>query len=163
MVQFWPISLKSPHTPRRWWVLGLCGTLLILAQPQFSIAYYTWNLRRGAYPIYADSISIPIMEDYLTWTFWAPIALGALWWAVWKYSAPIPIGSWNSRRPIWSFAWTAIFSLLTLDALLSMPYELRWLNLPGILNTALWVALFLNLRAVVIFKGLRQDPTHPPR
>ncbi|HWL53016.1 MAG TPA: hypothetical protein VNQ90_11310 [Chthoniobacteraceae bacterium] len=145
-------KLRQLQTPTPWWLLGIAGTLLILVQPIFSVLYYYWNLRMGAYPAHADSIAIPIFYAFVSWVILAPIALGGLWWAVWKHPEARPVFGWNRQRPIWSGVWTAVFVLLYAACVFSIPGALRWLNLPEMVNITLWIGLLLCLRAVVIFK-----------
>jgi hypothetical protein len=126
--------------------------LLILVQPIFSISHYFWNDMAGAYPINADSIGIPIFREIISWIFLAPVALIGAFWALTRHFHPIPLLKWNEHRPIWSSIWTGVFALLLLVVLGDIPFNLRWVNVPSLLNDGLWIYIFLQLRALVVAK-----------
>jgi hypothetical protein len=143
------ISIK---TVSKWKTAGLAGTCLIAIQPVFSYLHYSWNLKMGAYPTNADSIGIPIYDEFIGWLVFAPIALIGLWWAVWKAPGPRSIWEWNNKRPIWCIIWSVIFSLLAIATAIEIPFALRWLNIPTVINDTLLIYLYLHLRVNVAFK-----------
>ncbi len=148
----WTAKLERLETSRHWIAAGGLGSLLLLAQPVFCALHFFWNLMMGAYPPEADSITIPIYHGVIAWMLVAPIGFCCLWWAIWKCPGGFPIFGWNRRRPIWSTLWTTVFFFLVFVCLVEIPYHLRWVNLPSLINAVAWAIVFIYLRAAVTFK-----------
>ena len=132
--------------------MTIFAVALILSQPFFLVAHFSWNLEMGTYPIHADSIAIPISQGLFALVLFAPVALLGVWWALSKYPGSVPLLAWNRERQVWSAFWSLCFGFLLLCVLLEIPSDLRWLNLFSLLDDALWLLLFAQLRALVVMK-----------
>jgi hypothetical protein len=84
-----------------------------LAQPLAETLYYQHELRRGAYPTDADSISIPLFEFGFGWLSVTPlIVLIACWIVRRAASGRFGWATFDSSRRIWCALWTVILSVL---------------------------------------------------
>lgn len=90
-----------------WWLLVLVA----------EVQSYILELRRGAYPVDADSISIPIAAVVLGWLLASPFVAFLAWW-LWR--TPTVRFSWlalDRSRPIWCLVWSAVLGVLGLAGL----------------------------------------------
>jgi hypothetical protein len=141
------------HTPQNRKTFVVFTFALILSQPLFSFGYYVHNSLAGAYAWNGDSIAIPIFVESLSWLVWMPIVLTLLWRTVFKrYPGAVSLSAWNSERPVWSLLWTILFALLLAISFSNIPYDWRWRNPFGLVDTALWTLLYAQLRAVIVAK-----------
>jgi len=85
--------------------------LLILAwwqaQPFSEAQFYLRELRRGAYPTDADSISIPIMSFVFGWLLLSPLTIWVVWWILRRGPDRFTWLAFDSSRPVWCALWTA--------------------------------------------------------
>lgn len=101
--------MQTPRMKRTVWLLTL---LSVFAQPFVEFVYYSTNLDRGAYPVDADSISIPLFQLAFGWLVTLPAVLAFVWFALRDYPGSVSFIAHNSRRPIWSFVWSLVLLLL---------------------------------------------------
>lgn len=78
-------------TPKRKWTLWLFANVCVLAQVPAAMLYYSRQLNAGAYPLQADSISIPILGTAIT-ILVLIIPLNISWWILLRrYPGSVPI------------------------------------------------------------------------
>ena len=133
-------------------MIALWALSLLLSQPLFTHFYYTTMLARGAYPPNADSIAIPIYHEFYAWIIFLPLELTIIAYILMHYPGSISLFTWNKERKLWSILWLIIFGLLILDAIWGLTIALEWLNWPEIINSMLFIFLYLYLRAIVTTK-----------
>jgi hypothetical protein len=100
---------RTPKAKRTVWLLAVVS---ILAEPIVEVVYYTTNLRRGAYPVNADSIAIPIYQFTFGWLVTLPVVLAFVWFVLRDYPGSVSFLAYNTERPVWSFLWSAVLLLL---------------------------------------------------
>jgi hypothetical protein len=140
------------RTPQRKRPLMLFAVLLILSQPIFIPLHYLWNELAGAYPPDADSIGIPIFFGWIAWIIFAPVAFACSVWALARYPGSVWLFNWDYNRPGWSIGWSFVFLLLVMALGLEIFSDLRWVNLPSLLNDGMWMLLLIELHSIVIAK-----------
>jgi hypothetical protein len=98
-------------TPKKARSLGIFIVLMWLAAPIVEAAYYNIQLSKGAFPVDADSISIPIIQFTIGWLMVTPVIAVVSYWILKHYTPGVSIFIWNHKRPSWSFVITAVFFL----------------------------------------------------
>ena len=86
----------------------MAAVVLFLAAPLAQVAYYSAELRRGAFPPDADSISIPIVQFTVGLLMASPILAGLVWVGIRRYTAP-RLFNWASSAPAGSLWWSGVF------------------------------------------------------
>lgn len=139
-------QLTTPRT-RKW--LVTYGILLILIQPAFTIAHYTWNEAIRPYPWYADSLAIPILSEILLWLFLAPLAIFIVVRTTRHYKPNLSIFQKQTLSHRF-LGINVIFGLLIGYALLQLVDVFTRANIPILLDVVLSGYLILAIRAIVI-------------
>ena len=98
------------RTPGRL-LVGATATLWWLAQPWLVVRYYTMQLDRGTYPSNADSIVIPIGEDWVGWLLFSPVIAMLLVLALRRYEAGAAYAAFDRVRR-WRSAAIAVLAVV---------------------------------------------------
>jgi len=102
------------HSPRRKSTLVILAALYWLAAPFVEAVYYSIEQFRGAYPVNADSISIPIFQFFVGWLIFSPMVALLIWWTLRSYPGSVPFLAFHRHRPIWGgLLWAATGAWLT--------------------------------------------------
>ena len=102
------------RTPRSKWLL-LLGLLLAYGATPLAVAsYYSTELRRGAYPVEADSIGIPIYQSIVFLLTMTPVVVIAGWMAVRNYRPSASLWAWAPSRPVAATLWTTFLGATAL-------------------------------------------------
>lgn len=139
-------QLTTPRTRKR---LIIYGVLLILIQPAFTIAHYTWNEAVKPYPWYADSLAIPIFGEILFWLLLAPLAILTVVRATQNYRTHLPVLQKQTLDRQF-LGINIIFGLLICYALVELIDVFTYANIPMLLDVLLSIYLLLSVRAIVI-------------
>jgi hypothetical protein len=146
------------NTPRKAWQLAAIALAAYISAPFLAAAYYAEMLRKGAYPPYADSIGIPIYDDFKVAIVFAPVFCAMLVVLLHRYPGPVPLRTWNTKRTGWSLLCTVLFGLLIAVAAVGLIDAWRWRLPLELLNVGIWVWLLLALRAVAVSRAIPSRP-----
>jgi hypothetical protein len=102
------------RTPRSKWSLLLGLLLAYCATPLAVASYYLTELRRGAYPVEADSIGIPIFQSVVVLLTMTPLVFIAGWMAVRNYRSSAVLWAWAPSRPVAAALWTTFLGAVAL-------------------------------------------------
>ena len=146
---------KIIFTPKKRYQVHLYWVIYFISRPFSSCAYYTWNLKRGAYPTNADSISIPIFQEILGLIIIVPLAMLGILWITKNYPGKVNVFINNSKRPLWSLVWTILFISLIIISLLDIIRLSKNFTLPSIIDivsSIIFILLVSYLRVLVVLK-----------
>jgi hypothetical protein len=90
-----------------WWV----------AQPLVEWEFYTTELHRGAYPVHADSIIIPIARFTIAWMLITPVVAWFLWQVFRRAPKWVSWTAFDRSRPVWSAIWTLLLAAFGISEL----------------------------------------------
>ena len=122
----------------------------VVTQPVFTSHYYTWMLERGAYRWDADSIGIPISENFSVWLWWAPPLTILFWMAFWRVESIPRFLAWDAKRRVKSIlVSTVCFAAIYLVGL-GIPDALRWENWAEIFSCLWWIVVWFMIRSAFL-------------
>ncbi len=89
------------RTPKKKRTLIILTAIYWVAAPFVEATYYRIEQLRGSYPVYADSIIIPIFEFFIIWLIvYTPLAVIYVRWFVRPYPGAVPFLAFNRQRPL---------------------------------------------------------------
>ena len=106
--------IQVVRTPRSKWLLLLGLFLAYCATPLAVASYYSTELRRGAYPVEADSIGIPIFQSVVLLLTITPVVVIGAWMPVRNYRPSASLWAWAPSRPLAATLWTTFLGALAL-------------------------------------------------
>ncbi|MBI1784202.1 hypothetical protein HYR69_03580 [Candidatus Sumerlaeota bacterium] len=122
--------------------------------PYVERTFYLTSQRRGAYPINADSIAIPIAQFMRGWWGFLPFLLAFYWFALRAYPGAVSLFSINKSRPIWSVFWSLLFLAFIFAEVLSIPSRPDFFVYPlDIAQMLLGLYLALCFRSLLMFSA----------
>ena len=125
------------------------GIVFILCQPFFTISYYVWNQKSGAYSPHADSIGIPIFQELAAFPFLAFIAIAGIIYAGINFPGSIKVRIINFDRKIWSICWFLLFLFFILTAIQEGVLAMKYFNVIHMLNSITWVHVFCHVYLLI--------------
>jgi hypothetical protein len=147
--------------PRSRGIFWLVIAIWWLAAPFVEGVFYTEELRRGAYPTDADSISIPIIQHALGWLMVTPILAAVLVWASRPFPSTYSLFHLNRKLVslgVISWAITALFVGSELWFVQRSVVSDHWLDAVYSLASC-YVALVVN--ALLQSKSSWRKPSNP--
>jgi hypothetical protein len=138
------------RTPRSRWSLLLGLLLAYCATPLAVASYYSTELRRGAYPVEADSIGIPIYQSVFVLLTMIPVVFIAGWMAVRNYRPSAVLWAWAPSRPLAAAFWSTFLVAAALaQVLVAVALAQTGHGLPAI-HASATAYMSLLLRASIV-------------
>ncbi|MCL1910168.1 MAG: hypothetical protein FWG05_04450 [Kiritimatiellaeota bacterium] len=144
--------LRKAGTPRRKWMFILIYIMSVVIQTPLSCFFHDTRLRRFEYPVWGDSILIPIFQTFTLSVVLGIIGLLFFLFALAFAEFPAPLWNWSSKRKIRSLIVTLIFGAPVALFLVLLRDGVRFGGWGEIILFAMLVYLFLSLRAGIIAK-----------
>ena len=151
---------KFTHTPEGKTVFWLISLIWFGLGFVFTVAYYSHMLKLGAYPYGADSIAIPIGNNFLGMLVLLPFFILLIFLITRNYVGGVSFLVWNKERHYWSAIWTLVVFTIICIEMGSLPHVWQWKLPTEFIKIILNLWFFLLIRAVVVsksnkFKNLR--------
>lgn len=138
------------RTPERKRTLVSLAVLFWLTTPFVEAVYYSNEQSRGAYPVNADSISIPIFQFLMGWLVFSPFVVLFVWWALRSYPGSVPFLAFNHQlKTLGVLSWLATTFLLSKSIMFGLKS----------VNTAHWMdvaSVLLECYLAFCFNGVLQ-------
>jgi hypothetical protein len=138
--------------PLRRWPIWLLATSLPLGLVGLSLVYYPLLLKSGTLDPYADTIVIPIAENFMLAVMSAPLIGVVTWAALRNYFGGSALFCWDTKRPTRSWV-VSILSGVAIAAIVhdtvvgfwwpAPLYELLWI--PYSFLCMIWVLVLVPL------------------
>jgi hypothetical protein len=122
-----------------WWI----------AQPLLEVRFYQRELQRGAFPVNADSIGIPIAAFVLGWLIVTPVIVWVVWWIACRAPHRFSWLEFDTSRPTWCVVWTVILPVFAIAELSGMIESIRTLYLLDVLMSGAGAASAMAARAAL--------------
>jgi hypothetical protein len=143
-------------TPQQRWPVWLVSACVPLASITTSFLYYPLLLQSGLLDPNADSIGIPLAQDFFVATVSVPFIVVLTWACLRNYHGEVELLSWKPTKTIRFWAFTVIAGVFvaalfynTITDLISIFWWPNIIWIPHSLLLAYWV---LILRAAVLSK-----------
>lgn len=134
-------------TPRSLWIVAGLAALLYVVAPLENIVFLRTQLDRGAYPVNADSIGIPIYMFTTGFLILSPVYVLFAYAALRRYIGGVSLLAFDADRWLRSTFWTLIYGGLAAVAIYQVGYYIQ-LRMPvSVVVSALWAYLLLCVRA----------------
>jgi hypothetical protein len=143
------------YTPKTRRAVIVYSAALFLAAPLVAARYYWVESNLGRYPPVADDILIPIYWFTAGLLLMSPIIWAFIWFCIRRYPGRVPLWAWNSERPLWSVAWTALLlSLLAWNLLSTRWQQLLVVHSLDVVEAFVQAHFMLVLRSVLVMRPL---------